>query len=226
MLILKSPLNASEMDTLQKILNSVHSGYLNSPGGPAALHGTSARREAGGQWRGQLLEAGWPLKGQWRLPARHALRPWKVASVRLGSVHPEAGVCVPRPASCPAAAAHSAPGTCFTRHLTPHAEQPAVPRREPHSGTDPGVPPDHLGVFVTLLLALSLPLFFHFSLVFLCLLFLISFLKCRFSLPSQPPMASFPGPFSGLGSLGHEQGSAFKEKDRGCSQPSVIRFII
>ena len=147
------------MDTLQKILNSVHSGYLNSPGGPAALHGTSARREAGGQWRGQLLEAGWPLKGQWRLPARHALRPWKVASVRLGSVHPEAGVCVPRPASCPAAAARSAPGTCFTRHLTPHAEQPAVPRREPHSGTDPGVPPDHLGVFVTLLLALSLPLF-------------------------------------------------------------------
>ena len=65
--ILKSPLNASEMDTLQKILNSVQLGYLNSPGGPAALlHGTSAWREAGGQWRGQLLEARWPLKGQWR----------------------------------------------------------------------------------------------------------------------------------------------------------------
>lgn len=85
-------------------------------------------------------------------------------------------------------------------HLTPRAEQPAVPRREPHSGMDPGAPPDHPGVCVTLLPALSFPLFFHFSLVFLCLLSLISFLKSRFSLPSQAPMASTPGPFRGLGS--------------------------
>ena len=35
--ILKSPLNASEMDTLQKILNSVQSGYLNKPDGAAAV---------------------------------------------------------------------------------------------------------------------------------------------------------------------------------------------
>lgn len=56
--ISKFPLNASEMDTLQKILNSVQSGYLNSPGGPAAPHGTPARREAGGLWRGQLLRPG------------------------------------------------------------------------------------------------------------------------------------------------------------------------
>lgn len=44
------------MDTLQKILNSVQSGYLNKPDGSAAV--LSVHLLEGRQWRGQLLEAG------------------------------------------------------------------------------------------------------------------------------------------------------------------------